>query len=459
VPTGGYRCSASDSACPAGQHCSCGLCVKSDSEAACSFSVDVGATAVKEYEPFAITVTALQADAQTAAAGFNDTVDLSFLLSDGTRWADVNPAQLSLASGKATTMVTVNRETIPPQAPKLTASFAGNSGASAGISVVPRPFTKQPNAIADIPYGWANFNVSSPSVLPDGDKLRMYFVGYTTMMTNGVGVAFSSDGGRTFQPNSSPVFPAPGSLFSGILVDATAFKNGDTWSLAVHPGMTAAAGASPFGDIFLATSSDGVTPFGLANGGNAILTRSACPYCDAMVWFPSFVQDGSEQLMYFGAGHCNKPGGCTGLDGVGLSVGRARSTDGLTFTPEPAAVLTGEEGGEAYLATPVVILDGSVFKMFYAFSRNLAMGDPCTSASPVELGYATSTDGLYWVRSPSNPILTAGGGGWDKTGLMIGSVIPFDFKDPASGWILFYSDFRATLFGCIPAGVGRAATQ
>ena len=34
VPSGGYLCAPSDSACPSGQHCTCGLCVSDDQQAA-----------------------------------------------------------------------------------------------------------------------------------------------------------------------------------------------------------------------------------------------------------------------------------------------------------------------------------------------------------------------------------------------------------------------------------------
>ena len=44
-PPGSYRCSTADQSCPSGQHCTCGLCVKSDDQAACGFGVDSSAVA------------------------------------------------------------------------------------------------------------------------------------------------------------------------------------------------------------------------------------------------------------------------------------------------------------------------------------------------------------------------------------------------------------------------------
>jgi hypothetical protein len=464
VPSGGYRCSESDQACPTGQHCSCGLCVNQDSEAACSFAVTADATTVHEHEPFSVTVTAKAKDG-SPATGFNDTVDLSFRLADGTRWADVRPATVKLVSGTAQLMVSVNRESIPPLEPSLTASFAGSAGASPGIEVLPVSFVKDATPAAQAPFGWANTDVYDASVVADANGFRMYFDGFDNKMVSGIGVATSTDG-KTFKPTAAPVFPPTGSLISNkLFISGFGFQNGTGWQLAFQ--FTESMG-SVVGDIGLATSPDGLQPFQLGNGGNAILRRADCPYCDFTVWFPSLLRapapagsDGGtgDWLMYFGAARCGKPPCGQMLGGsVSMSVGRAHSADGVTFTPEPAPVLNGEQGGEAYLASPQVVLDGSIYKMWYSFSRNLASGDPCQGA--VAIGYATSSDGFYWVRSPSNPVLSAGGTGWDASApaILLGSVIPVDGHDFESGLLMFYSTFQNILLNttCVPVSVGRA---
>src|SRR6185369_11772597 len=86
-PAGSYRCSAADATCPSGQHCTCGLCVKSDDQAACAFGIDSSlATAVDEHERFTISITAYRDEAMSAPADrFNGTVSLS------SSWGDVNP--------------------------------------------------------------------------------------------------------------------------------------------------------------------------------------------------------------------------------------------------------------------------------------------------------------------------------------------------------------------------------
>ncbi|HWE26768.1 MAG TPA: hypothetical protein VHB97_02145 [Polyangia bacterium] len=471
LPTGGFRCSVEDSACPTGQHCSCGLCVKQDHEAACSFdvAVDGAPLTVREHQPFRITVSAKAADGALADR-FAATVDLTFTLADGTKWADVRPSTLALDKGVGSAMVTINRETIPPQSPRLTATFFGNSGGSSDVQVVAPTFVKDAAAIGNPGFGWATLNAGSPAVVFDGAKFRMYFTGSEPTIRLKIGLATSSDG-QTFTPMDAPIFPTVGASYPPndvSILSAAPYQTPDGWKLAFYSQLSAQA--MPL-DISLVSSPDGATNFTPIAGGSPILTRAACgSYCNDLVWFPSVLQqpgsgvDGgttSEWLMFFSALQCNAPGGCSGYDNVAVSIGRARSTDGTSFVPEPAPVLSGDTGGEVYLTSPWVLRDGSVYKMWYAFTRTLGPTvSPCDPAAMAQIGYATSIDGFYWVRSPSNPVVTVGGDGWDAStpSLFLGSVVPLDGRDPESGLLLFYSGFRAIPIypNCVPSGIGRA---
>ena len=116
--------------------------------------------------------------------------------------------------------------------------------------------------------------------------------------------------------------------------------------------------------------------------------------------------------MFFSASHTLAGGG-----GV-AEIGRASSPDGPHFTAEPAPVLSSDLTGEAVLLAPRVIVDGSVFKMFYSYARAqdiMDLQNLCNSNNKIHIGYATSTDGFYWIRSPSNPAVEVGGAGWDAT--------------------------------------------
>jgi hypothetical protein len=478
-PSGAYRCSTADSACPSGQHCVCGLCVNHDQDAACKFSVDAGKTkSVSEHESFPVTVSALQSDGNPAS-GFNNTVSLSFALPDGSRWCDVTPSTVTLKNGSAQAMVTLNRETIPPQQPRLTANFFGNGGESAGIEVKAPPFTKDATAIvAPVSigkgFGWTESLVAEPAILLDGTGYRMYFVGYTAKMNVGVaiGVATSTDG-KTFSPRMDPVFtPAANSWYSGSVEGPAPFFSPQGVSLA-FTGTEASLDLTPPAQIGVASSPDGLSTFTVGNGGNPVLKRkngtqmADCDYCTDSINFPQVIDaptqlglDGGSggKLMFFSANSSAKI----------AAIGRASSPDGTTWTAEPAPVLSGDIGGEAILLAPHVLIDGTVFKMWYSFAN---LGDVIrTNGSmcdtPIQVGYATSSDGFYWVRSPSNPraaAVTMSSTGWDANivAFIAGSAVPLDGKDPASGVALYYTTLRHAIDGditspCIPNGIGRS---
>jgi hypothetical protein len=463
TPPGAYRCSAADQTCPSGQHCTCNLCVNSDNQAACSFAVDVGSNkTVAEHQLFTVTVTAYQTN-KSVASGFNGPVTLS------STWGDVQPSDtVMLKNGVGKAQISLNRETLSPQVAKLSASFAGNSGAGTGVSVTVPSFVKDMNPIAapptpQQPYGFADTLVAQPDVIKVGNGWRMYFGGVATGTRYVFGVATSSDG-INFMPAPSSVLNTGGAPFNAQSINSPGvFVCKGVTNMAFAGTATGATGST----IGMATSPDGLMPFALASN-LPVIRRTDCDYCTTFIDFPTVIPDPTvggdggtgcgNWLMFFSAS----------ANGV-VSIGSASSTDGLHFTPTPAPLLSGEVGGEALLFSPRVIVDGSVYKMFYSFTKARDLkNNPCDS--PTNIGYATSTDGLYWIRSPSNiatPALASGGGGaWEAgvLGFLSGSVVASDGVDPKSGLVLYYSTFRlVTLSGptgptinCVPNGIGRA---
>jgi hypothetical protein len=127
--------------------------------------------------------------------------------------------------------------------------------------------------------------------------------------------------------------------------------------------------------------------------------------------------------------------------------------------------LSSDITGEIVLMSPRVFVDGTVFKMWYSYARASDITDlnnMCNDMNRVQIGYATSSDGFYWVRSPANPAAQVGGLGWDADtrALLVGSVVPLDGKNPASGFAVYYTPFRIVNFlltnWCLPSGIGRA---
>ena len=110
-------------------------------------------------------------------------------------------------------------------------------------------------------------------------------------------------------------------------------------------------------------------------------------------------------------------------------IGFAWSTDGITWTKHPTAVMT--PSGTGWDAVSVgecsVIKEGNVYKMWYT-------GHPNSSRTPSYIGYATSTDGgITWQKYAGNPVLSPGTG-WESARVEFPSVIKV-----TGGYWMFYT--------------------
>jgi len=479
-PDGAYLCSTGDQACPSGQHCTCGQCVKKDSSAACSFQLTTAAAPQKldvdEHEPFALQIAALAKDG-TPATGYNGSVKL------GSSWGDVSPPTVALSGGAVTAMVSLNREILSPAHAFITAVAAGNTGKSTAIDVhapctscashfavdpdeiMPTPVTK--------PFGWARDFAAEPAIFKEGSIYKMYFLGQGGGKY-GFGLATSTDG-KSWTALPDPVFQ--GNPLMDIIYSPTVFPGG--------PGYYLAYGANE--GILLASSTDGKA-FTAANMGMPILAPTPGSYYDHQVLFPLVMPDPTQpapdggtqgQVMFFSAITTNS---------VGL--GRASSPDGVTWTPEPAPLLSSSLSGEQILLSPRVMLDGTVWKMYYSYASlgdlpncltpggcpsgstcNLTNGtcQPndaadafyafCQATTKVQVGYATSADGFFWTKSTKNPSLSIDEVGGGAHAVMVSSVLPTDGVNGSNGISLWFSTFRrvVALNGrCVPSGIRRA---
>jgi len=234
-----------------------------------------------------------------------------------------------------------------------------------------------------------------------------------------------------------------------------AFPVGSAWYLAYSQGVS---GVIDQQDAYLAgPSADGTSAFPAIG---PVVKRTDCAYCDGAINFPSVIADpaGGAYIMFFSASHKVGTGGVA-------EIGRASSTDGMSWAAEPAPLLSSDITGELVLLAPRVVVDGTVYKMWYSYARGqdiMDLQNLCNDMNRVQIGYATSSDGFYWIRSPSNPAVAVGGLGWDadSRALVTGSVIPRDGKSVNSGFALYYTTFRTvSVLGfpvCVPNGIGRA---
>ena len=112
----------------------------------------------------------------------------------------------------------------------------------------------------------------------------------------------------------------------------------------------------------------------------------------------------------------------TGYDGANMRIGYAESPDGVNWTKHSVPVLDLGAAGtwdDNWVCAPYVLYDGSTYKMWYC-------GDNHTSEY---VGYATSPDGITWTKYSGNPVLTAGSPGtWDGLMVFPGPVVFEDGK-------------------------------
>lgn len=96
-------------------------------------------------------------------------------------------------------------------------------------------------------------------------------------------------------------------------------------------------------------------------------------------------------------------------------IGYAYSPDGLSWTKHPGAVLqvgASNEWDNGFLEGPSVIKEGGVYKMWYCGYD--AIVDANGTDGHANIGYATSTDGINWTKYAGNPIVTTGANAWDS---------------------------------------------
>ena len=95
-------------------------------------------------------------------------------------------------------------------------------------------------------------------------------------------------------------------------------------------------------------------------------------------------------------------------------IGYAFSPDGINWQKYPTPVLqvgAANEWDNGFLEGPSVIFDGTTYKMWYC-GYDVTVNGSGTDGQ-ANIGYAESSDGISWVKSPQNPVMTVTAGEWD----------------------------------------------
>jgi predicted GH43/DUF377 family glycosyl hydrolase len=277
---------------------------------------------------------------------------------------------------------------------------------AAGAAEGQTPWTKyvdNPVLEAGDPGEWDQGGVASGAVLFDGAMYHMWYGGFRTIPPvwpdADIGYATSPDG-VTWTEHPDPVLVRAGTWDS-----AGIFPGAVVWDGALYHMWYVGGTSASFTQTGYATSPDGVswTPY----GGNPVLKVGDPGGWDAgQAGIHAVIADGGTYLAwYIGSG--------AGLSG---ELGYATSTDGVTWTKyagNPVLWPLGY-GWDGYgMTNPAVVFDGTYHMWYTGYG------------SVVQIGHASSPDGVNWVRQPAYPpVLTPGpAGAWDRGGVDMAQMV------------------------------------
>jgi predicted GH43/DUF377 family glycosyl hydrolase len=277
--------------------------------------------------------------------------------------------------------------------------YSGNDGTHSRVGNAESPdginWTKRAmNPVLDLgPSGsWDDFHVEDPSVIKDGSIYKMWYTGYDGLVYR-IGYATSTNG-IDWKKNAGSICLS--ALGDGCILDRGSSGHWDSAGVA-HPTVIIDQ-SEPLHKfkmwfsgwngvnwrIGYAYSMDGII---WTKHPAAVLDSGSSHWESIHVYYPSVLKENSVYRMWY--------------SGNGQKIGYAESSDGLSWSrtslnPVLDAGSSREWDGGG-VAVPMVIKDGSIYRMWYE------------GASPRwRLGYAESEDGLNFTKTPLNPVLDLG---------------------------------------------------
>ncbi len=295
------------------------------------------------------------------------------------------------------------------------------SAIAAAILLLPSPvitqttWTKYPGnpVMSRGPSGaWDDFVVIPNRIIRVQDTLRMWYSGSRTGITFEIGYAWSTNGGITWTKHPSNPILTPTQSWEG---------SGGNWPSVNWPyviynnqrwEMWYLGGGGL--DIGYATSPDGIQ--WTKDASNPVLGNGPAGSWDqySVGWPCVLGPDGVGRFKMWFEGWNS---------GVGTSqVGYATATNESTWARDdlvnPVLKPVPNTWEPSNLRGPRVMSYGPILQMWYS-------GGAGVRSSGV--GYATSGDGITWVKEARNPVLAPGlPGSWDASNVTLGDIILVD---------------------------------
>ena len=243
---------------------------------------------------------------------------------------------------------------------------------------------------------WDDKTVGYPAVLLDGGTYKMWYVGQKGDNPYAFGYATSSDGINWTRYAGNPVL-STGSWDSWHVMEPWVILEGGTYK------MWYTGDDDSKKRIGYASSTDGIN---WTKSASYVLEGASGDWDSAYARGPCVILEGGTYKMWY-----------QGNNGSVSAICYATSTDGITWTKysgNPVLSLGASgEWDDNTLSSPVVILDGGTYKMWYT-------GD---DGSVGRVGYATSTDGINWTKHAGHPVMAGTAGEWDSFGSILSTVL------------------------------------
>jgi hypothetical protein len=267
---------------------------------------------------------------------------------------------------------------------------------------------------------WKGLATTDAFVMADNDTLKMWYGGSGWLTSTDdcphvrIGYAWSLNGINWNEYPGNPVldvsadtskFDSDGIETPTVIKDLSAPQN-QRYKLWYAGRKTR---CKPINDhkFGFAYSPDGIK-WTKYTGNPVLIPGNSSDWYNTFISSPSVMMENGSYKMWFTAPDLilnNQP-----TDGKG-NIGYATSTDGVNWVVYPVPVLiAGEQANwdAASIAEPSVIKIGATYHLFYSALDQWTIEN-------FQVGYASSKDGITWIKATQNPVLKIGGAGqWDR---------------------------------------------